>query len=111
LWKISGIIEKPAPDKAPSNIAVVGRYILDASIFNILEKTQAGSGNEIQLTDAIAKQLETKSIFAYEFTGRRYDCGSKLGYLQATVEYGIKHPEIGAQFAEYLKQSRRINNS
>ena len=110
LWRISGIVEKPAPDKAPSNIAVVGRYILDASIFKIIEDTQTGASGEIQLTDAIATQLKSKSIYAYEFSGRRYDCGSKLGYLQAMVEYGVKHPEIGEEFSDYLKQSRRLNN-
>ena len=101
-------LEKPAPEEAPSNMAVVGRYILNATIFNMLEDTQAGSGNEIQLTDAIAKQLETQSIYAYEFSGRRYDCGSKLGYLQATVEYGVKHPEVGERFAKFLSDSRRL---
>ena len=110
LWRMSGIVEKPKPEDAPTNIAVVGRYILNASIFNMLETTQAGSGNEIQLTDAIAKQLKTQSIYAYEFEGRRYDCGSKLGYLQATLEYGVKHPEVGERFAAYLKQTRRLKN-
>ena len=110
LWRLSGIVEKPAPENAPSNIAVVGRYILNASIFTMLENTQAGSGNEIQLTDAIAKQLETQSIYAYEFSGRRYDCGSKLGYLQATVEYGVKHPEVGERFAKFLQRSRRLSS-
>lgn len=108
LWRMSGIVEKPTPEEAPTNIAVVGRYILNASIFNMLEETQAGSGNEIQLTDAIAKQLKTQSIYAYEFAGRRYDCGSKLGYLQATVEYGVKHPEVGERFANFLKETRRL---
>lgn len=108
LWRMSGIVEKPKPEEAPTNIAVVGRYILNASIFKILESTQAGSGNEIQLTDAIAKQLESQSIYAYEFSGRRYDCGSKLGFLQATMEYGIKHPQVGERFATYLKQTRRL---
>ena len=103
LWRISGIVEKPKPEDAPSNIAVVGRYILDASIFNILEETDTGAGGELQLTDAIANQIKSKSVYAYEFEGRRYDCGSKLGYLQATVEYGMKHAEIGEDFSEYLK--------
>lgn len=110
LWRMSGIVEKPAPEDAPSNIAVVGRYILNASIFSMLENTQAGSGNEIQLTDAIAKQLDSQSIYAYEFSGRRYDCGSKLGYLQATVEYGVKHPEVGERFAKFLQDSRRLGS-
>ena len=108
LWRMSGIVEKPTPEEAPSNIAVVGRYILNASIFDMLETTQAGSGDEIQLTDAIAKQLATQSIYAFEFAGRRYDCGSKLGYLQATVEYGVKHPEVGERFAKFLNETRRL---
>lgn len=103
LWRISGIVEKPTPQEAPSNIAVVGRYILDASIFEILEQTSCGAGGELQLTDAIANQIESRSVYAYEFEGRRYDCGSKLGYLQASVEYGLKHPEIGKDFSEYLR--------
>ena len=103
LWRMSDIVEKPKPENAPSNIAVVGRYILDASIFDILQETSADAGNEIQLTDAIAKQIKSRSVYAYEFDGKRYDCGSKLGYLQATVEYGMKHAEIGNDFSEYLK--------
>ena len=104
LWKLSGLVEKPRPEDAPSNVAVVGRYILDGSIFEMLEETQPGSGGEIQLTDAIAKQLQQESVYAYEFEGRRYDCGSKLGYLQATLEYGLKHPEVGAAFKNYLTE-------
>ena len=104
LWKLSGLVEKPKPEDAPSNVAVVGRYILESSIFEILEETQPGSGGEIQLTDAIVKQLQQESVYAYEFEGRRYDCGSKLGYLQATLEYGLKHPEVGAAFKAYLKK-------
>ena len=107
LWRISDIVEKPKPEEAPSNIAVVGRYILDASIFKILEETKAGSGGELQLTDAIANQIKQRSVYAYEFDGRRYDCGSKLGYLQATVEYGMKHPEVGSDFANYLNEKNR----
>ena len=107
LWRISDIVEKPKPEEAPSNIAVVGRYILDASIFKILEETEVGAGAELQLTDAIANQIKQRSVYAYEFEGRRYDCGSKLGYLQATVEYGMKHPEIGSEFTSYLKGKSR----
>ena len=99
---ISGIVEKPAPAKAPSTLAVVGRYILNPRIFHFLEKTQKGAGNEIQLTDAIADLLADEKVFAYPFEGIRYDCGSKLGYLQANVELGMKHPEIGAEFTKYL---------
>ena len=100
---ISGIVEKPAPAEAPSTLAVVGRYILNPRIFHFLEKTQRGAGNEIQLTDAIAALLADEKVFAYPFEGIRYDCGSKLGYLQANVELGMKHPEIGAEFTQYLK--------
>jgi len=103
LWRISEIVEKPKIGEAPSNIAVVGRYILDASIFKILEQTDVGAGGELQLTDAIANQIRSRSVYAYEFDGRRYDCGSKLGYLQATVEYGMKHAEIGDEFTDYIK--------
>jgi len=100
---ISGIVEKPSPEKAPSTLAVVGRYILNPRIFHFLEKTQKGAGNEIQLTDAIADLLSDEEVYAYEFSGTRYDCGSKLGYLQANVELGMKHHEIGEEFTEYLK--------
>lgn len=100
---ITGIVEKPAPADAPSTLAVVGRYILNPAIFSHLEKTQKGAGGEIQLTDAIAALLADEKVFAYPFAGTRYDCGSKLGYLQANVELGMKHNEIGAEFTEYLK--------
>jgi len=97
------IVEKPAPEDAPSNLAVVGRYLLDPAIFDKLETTGRGAGGEIQLTDAIADLLRESPVHAYEFSGDRYDCGSKLGYLKATVAYGLAHEEIGAQFAEHLK--------
>lgn len=99
---ISGIVEKPAPADAPSTLAVVGRYILNPHIFHFLEKTQKGAGGEIQLTDAIADLLADEQVYAYEFDGVRYDCGSKLGYLQASVELGMKHPEIGKEFTQYI---------
>jgi UTP--glucose-1-phosphate uridylyltransferase len=102
--RIVSIIEKPAPRDAPSNLAVVGRYLLTPRIFDKLEQTRAGSGGEIQLTDAIAALLADEPVIAYPFQGKRYDCGSKLGYLQATVEYGLAHPELGADFADYLKR-------
>ena len=108
LWKLSGLVEKPQPADAPSNVAVVGRYILEGTIFQMLKETMPGAGGEIQLTDAIAKQLKQESVYAYEFAGRRYDCGSKLGYLQATLEYGLKHPEIGAAFREYVSKMSNI---
>lgn len=104
---ISGIVEKPAPAIAPSTLAVVGRYILNPAIFDFLEKTQKGAGGEIQLTDAIADLLADEKVFAYPFDGIRYDCGSKLGYLQANVELGMKHPEIGAEFTQYINNLKK----
>ena len=103
LERLSGIVEKPQPEEAPSTLAVVGRYILKPRIFHYLENIQTGSGGELQLTDAIAALLQEERILAYEFEGTRYDCGNKLGYLQATVAYGMKHNEIGKDFSEYLK--------
>jgi UTP--glucose-1-phosphate uridylyltransferase len=99
---VSSIVEKPRPEDAPSNQAVVGRYILPGAIMRILETTARGAGNEIQLTDAIATLLGREQIIAYQFDGTRYDCGSKLGYLQATVDYALKHPEVGAEFGAWL---------
>ncbi len=103
LWHVNGIVEKPAPEDAPSNIAVVGRYILTPHIFSKLAKTPRGAGGEIQLTDAIAQLLTEERVLAYEFEGKRYDCGDKLGYLVATVEYALKHPELKDGFADYLR--------
>ncbi len=103
LGKISHIVEKPKPDKAASTLAVVGRYLLSAGIFEDLAKIGQGAGGEIQLTDGIARLMQRESVYAFEFAGKRYDCGSKLGYLQATVEYGLKHSNLGADFAAYLK--------
>jgi len=101
---ISAIVEKPKPAKAPSNLAVVGRYVLTPTIFDHLENIGAGAGGEIQLTDGIARLMQDETIYAYRFKGKRYDCGSKLGYLQATVEYGLKHRKLGAPFREYLEE-------
>jgi len=101
---IKGIIEKPDPAKAPSNLAVVGRYLLPAQIFHYLEHIPKGAGGEIQLTDAIAHLLQTETMLAYQFTGKRYDCGSKLGYLQATVEYALQHTHLKDDFRHYLSQ-------
>lgn len=101
---ITNIIEKPKPIQAPSNLAVVGRYILNPGIFGHLERTGRGSGGEIQLTDAIAHLLEDEKVLAYRFKGIRYDCGSKLGYLKATVQLALKHPELGDRFQAYLKE-------
>jgi UTP--glucose-1-phosphate uridylyltransferase len=100
--RIVRIVEKPAPQDAPSNLAVVGRYLLPGMIFDKLEKTGRGAGGEIQLTDAIADLLDESPIFAYAFQGERFDCGSKLGYLKATVAHGLQHPDTGDAFREYL---------
>jgi UTP--glucose-1-phosphate uridylyltransferase len=101
--KMSHIVEKPKPDKAASTLAVVGRYLLTGAIFEDLAKIGKGAGGEIQLTDGIARLMQRESVYTYEFEGKRYDCGSKLGYLQATVEYGLKHPSLGPEFADYLR--------
>jgi UTP--glucose-1-phosphate uridylyltransferase len=103
LGQLRGIVEKPAPSEAPSNLGVVGRYILNGSIFNKLRQTRPGAGGEIQLTDAIDALMRDEPVLAYEFAGTRYDCGDKLGYLQATVEYGLKHPDLGPAFRDYLQ--------
>jgi UTP--glucose-1-phosphate uridylyltransferase len=101
--RIRSIVEKPKPSVAPSNLAVVGRYILTPAIFEHLETIGQGSGGEIQLTDGIAKLMKEEAVYAHRFVGSRYDCGSKLGYLQATVEYALGHPQLGEDFAKYLK--------
>ena len=104
LTQISSIVEKPDAANAPSSLGVVGRYILSSSIFTYLEKLQAGAGGEIQLTDAIAGLLQEEAVYAYQFEGTRYDCGSKLGYLEATVQYGLKHKELAEDFRIFLKR-------
>ena len=101
--RVTRIVEKPAPEDAPSNLAVVGRYLLDPVIFDKLETTGRGAGGEIQLTDAIADMLEESPVYAYPFSGERYDCGNKLGYLKATVAYGLAHREIGGPLREHLR--------
>ena len=102
LGEITQIVEKPATNDAPSNLGVVGRYILNPSIFTYLEKIQHGKDGEIQLTDAIASLLEKETVYSLQFEGTRYDCGSKFGYLQATLAYALKHPEIGDEFRKFL---------
>lgn len=101
--RVTEIVEKPAPDRAPSNSAVVGRYLLAPEIFDKLETTGRGAGGEIQLTDAIADLLEESPVHAYSFSGKRFDCGSKLGYLKATVAYGLAHPGTGEAFRAHLR--------
>jgi len=102
LEEITHMVEKPAPGDAPSTLAVVGRYILSGDIFDRLRKIRPGSGGEIQLTDGIVALLQTDPVLAYRFEGVRYDCGSKIGYLKATVELGLKHHETGPEFRAYL---------
>jgi UTP--glucose-1-phosphate uridylyltransferase len=107
------IVEKPKPENAPSNLAVVGRYILTPAIFDKIKKTGRGAGGEIQLTDAIADLLNEEPVLAYEFEGRRYDCGSKLGFLIATVEQALLHKELKDDFLAYLKEltkKQKFNN-
>ena len=104
IAKVEEIVEKPAPAEAPSDQAIVGRYILTPAIFDLLRTTQRGAGNEIQLTDAIAALREHEQVLSYSFEGRRYDCGSKIGYLQATVDFALQHDELAEDFRHYLKQ-------
>lgn len=101
---MTGVVEKPAQNEAPSDLAVVGRYVLPARIFELLETTKPGAGNEIQLTDAIASLMQEQKVEAYRMQGVTYDCGSKLGYLQATLAYGLRHPQVGSGFAELIRQ-------
>jgi UTP--glucose-1-phosphate uridylyltransferase len=101
--RVRSIIEKPKPSVAPSNLAVVGRYVLAPAIFEHLEKLGRGAGGEIQLTDGIAALMGEEAVYAHRFAGKRYDCGSKLGYLQATVEYALAHPALGKEFRKYLQ--------
>ncbi|MDF2530184.1 MAG: UTP--glucose-phosphate uridylyltransferase [Gammaproteobacteria bacterium] len=102
--RVIQIVEKPKPTEAPSNLAVVGRYILPPEIFGLLEHTPAGKGGEIQLTDAIAELIKTHKVLSYPFQGKRYDCGSKLGYLEANLDYAMLHPEFGETWKAYLRQ-------
>lgn len=104
--RVEAIVEKPHPDAAPSTLAVVGRYILTPRIFHHLQTVVPGSGGEIQLTDGIASLLCEEQVLAYRYEGQRFDCGSKLGYLQATVDFGCRHAEVGKAFSEYLKQRK-----
>ena len=107
ISRIRGIIEKPAPEESPSTLAVVGRYVLTPRIFTLLSEAKPGRGGEIQLTDAISALLQYEQVLAMRMPGRRYDCGSKLGYLKASVEYGLRHPETGIEFEAYLRRLGR----
>lgn len=104
ISEVKEIVEKPSPALAPSNLAVVGRYILSPRIFSMLERTGKGANGEIQLTDGISMLLAEEKVMAYQFDGRRFDCGSKQGYLEATIEYALKHQELKDSFAEYLNR-------
>lgn len=104
LLQLRSIVEKPKPVDAPSTLAVVGRYILTPRIFDCLERVKPGKGGEIQLTDGIADLLTLEKVYAYRFTGKRYDCGSKLGFMKANVELAMKHPEIAQEFRHYIKE-------
>ena len=104
LVEVKGIVEKPRPDEAPSNRAVVGRYILTSEIFHHLAQTGKGTGGEIQLTDGIARLMQHEKVMAYAFKGTRYDCGNKLGYLMATVDYALQHEELADEFRDWLRQ-------
>jgi len=105
LFKINSIVEKPQPIDAPSTLGVIGRYVFNPEIFDCLEKIKPGKGGEIQLTDAIQMLLSQQAIFAYLFEGKRYDCGDKLGFIKANIEFSKKHPEIGKEFTEFLKSA------
>lgn len=106
IHRLDGIVEKPRPEDAPSTLGVVGRYILTPRIFDHLENIKAGAGGEIQLTDGIARLLKKEQVLAYEFKGKRYDCGSKQGYLEATVEFALEHPEVKDWFRQYLEHRK-----
>lgn len=102
VWKVNDMVEKPDRDQAPSNIAILGRYVITPEIFPILEETKPGKGGEIQLTDALKTLSGSQAMYAYQFEGKRYDIGSKLGYLEATVEFALKRPDLAGPFREYL---------
>ena len=103
VYRVTDMVEKPSVDKAPSNLAIIGRYILTPDIIELLKKTRPGSGKEIQLTDALRDLAKTRPVYAYKFRGKRYDAGDKLGFLKATVEFALKNEEFGEDFRSYLK--------
>ncbi|GJH12523.1 UTP--glucose-1-phosphate uridylyltransferase GalU [Caballeronia novacaledonica] len=108
IFKLSGIVEKPEPAVAPSNLGVVGRYVLKPRVFDHIRALKPGAGGELQLTDAIQSLLSDEQVLAYKYHGTRFDCGSKLGYLKATVEFALRHPEVKADFEEYLRNRAPI---
>jgi UTP--glucose-1-phosphate uridylyltransferase len=103
VYRVEDVVEKPLADEAPSNLAIIGRYILTPEIFGVLENTRTGRGGEIQLTDAIRLLLDKQPVYAYMFEGTRYDAGDKLGFLKATVEFALRRPDLGQEFRKYLK--------
>jgi UTP--glucose-1-phosphate uridylyltransferase len=106
LVKVQQMVEKPSPDKAPSRLGVAGRYVLTPSVFEKIRNQPRGSGGEIQLTDGIAQLIASEGVHAYRYEGKRYDCGMKDGFLEATVEFALEHPEVGPRFREYLQGLR-----
>ena len=107
VYKVKGLVEKPSLEEAPSNVAILGRYIITPQIFKILEKTAPGKGGEIQLTDALLKLIEEEAMYAYDFQGTRYDVGDKLGFLKATVEYALRREDLREGFIEYLNTLKK----
>ena len=103
LTEVTGLVEKPKMEAAPSNLIISGRYILQPEVMSVLEGQEKGAGGEIQLTDAIARLMQREAVYAFQYEGKRYDCGSKEGFLEATVELALQHPQVGASFREYLK--------
>lgn len=110
VYKVKRLVEKPSVDEAPSNVAILGRYIITPQIFEILENTAPGKGNEIQLTDALETLIKNEAMYAYDFEGRRYDVGDKLGFLEATVDFALKKPELKDSFMDYLKKVCKETN-
>jgi UTP--glucose-1-phosphate uridylyltransferase len=104
LHKVSRLVEKPSPDEAPSDLAIIGRYVLTPKIFDKLEQTQKGAGGEIQLTDAIEALMEEQAVYGYEFEGTRYDCGTTMGWLKASVELALERPDLAPEFRRYLRE-------
>lgn len=111
MVSVSGMVEKPKKDDAPSNLAVIGRYILDPQVLTNLDEMKIGAGGEVQLTDAIADEIEGTGVYGYRFRGERYDCGSKAGYLQATVAFGLDRPELTDEFSEFLRDFTSLRSA
>ena len=103
LHRVSGLVEKPAPEAAPSNLAIIGRYVLTPKIFDKLEQTPKGAGGEIQLTDALNALMEEQEVYGYAFEGTRYDAGTRMGWLKASVELALQRPELASEFRDYLR--------